>query len=414
MKKFYLIKVTLILLSCLWPISCQREDHLTEEGTAITNFVTQADAIKVAERFDYSKKQFSSSTRESKGLKKVINILEVPANSLEASYYILNYENGGFAIISADNRLIPILAFSETSSFQTDSWQYPGGLVEWLYEINEIVKETRTLNAEQKPEVKAIWDKIIDSVKVDKNKNNKSIMFDPSDCPYEGYTFYTSQQYGPLCTTRWGQWASYNNYIPLTGCSSSNGRAPTGCVPTAMAQVMRYNAFPNDYDWGSMPNNSANDEVMDLMLDCGDAVNVDYDCDGSGASTSDIPSALINNFDYVSASYAGYAYNTVRNEIQNNHPVILSGGHNGGWWIFGVYEDGHAWVADGTLELFYYKCVYNPYYKEYELVNTVNYLYFNMNWGWDGSYNGWFAFNNFNPGSWTFNYQTKMVYNIRH
>ncbi|MDW5299090.1 MAG: C10 family peptidase [Sedimentibacter sp.] len=401
----------------LWPISCQREDRFEpeEEGTAITNFVSQAEALEVAEGFDFSKKQFNSSSGESKGFKEVVNILDVPANSMETSYYIVNYENGGFAIISADNRLIPVLAFSETNSFPTDAEHYPGGLVEWLYKINEVVKETRTANVEQTPEIKALWDKIVDGGDIDKNNNSKRTTFDPSDCPYEGYTFYTSQQYGPLCSTLWGQWEPYNNYVPLTGCSSSNGRAPTGCVPTAMAQVMRYNAFPNDYNWGSMPNNYANGEVMQLMVDCGDAVDIDYDCeDGSSASTSDVPSALINYFNYTSASYANYSYTTVKNEIQNNHPVILRGGRNVGWWIFGIYDDGHAWVADGSLEIFYYQCVYNPFYQEYELVNTVNYLYFNMNWGWTGSYNGWYAFNNFNPGSHTFNYQTKMVYNIRH
>ncbi len=40
------------------------------------------------------------------------------------------------------------------------------------------------------------------------------------------------------------------------------------------------------------------------------------------------------------------------------------------------------------------------------------YLLFHMNWGWGGTYNGWYNYNNFNPGDFTFNYQTGMVYNI--
>jgi hypothetical protein len=411
MKKYFFIKVTLLLLFGLWSISCQREDRfeLEEEGTAITNFVSQSDALRVAESFDFSKKQFNSSSGESKGSKKVVDILDFPANSIETYYYLVNYEKGGFAIISADNRLIPVLAFSETNSFATEEKNYPGGLVDWLSAIIEVIKETRILNVEQTPEIKALWDKYSVENDTVKHGNSKSTMFDPSDCPYEGYTFYTSQQYGPLCSTQWGQEEPFNNYVEYLGCSNtSNGRAKTGCIATAMAQVMKYNAFPNSYNWGSMPNDSANSEVMQLMLDCGDAVGMDYDCYNSTSSITNIPAALINSFNYTSASNASYSYTTVKNEIQNNHPVILHG------WLNRWSDIGHTWVADGSLEIFYYQCVYNPFYQEYELVNTVNYLYFNMNWGLSGTSNGWYAFNNFNPSFGTFNYQPKMTYNIRH
>jgi hypothetical protein len=40
-------------------------------------------------------------------------------------------------------------------------------------------------------------------------------------------------------------------------------------------------------------------------------------------------------------------------------------------------------------------------------------LLLHMNWGWDGDYNGWYNYNNFNPGSHTFNYKRGMVYNIK-
>jgi len=35
-----------------------------------------------------------------------------------------------------------------------------------------------------------------------------------------------------------------------------------------------------------------------------------------------------------------------------------------------------------------------------------------MNWGWGGSYNGYYSYNNFNPAGTNFNNNKKMIYNI--
>src|SRR5690606_56312 len=98
----------------------------------------------------------------------------------------------------------------------------------------------------------------------------------------------TVVQYGPLLKTLWGQGVPYNDKVTKTGCSNySNGRAPTGCVATAIAQVARYHAYPSTkYKWSIMPNrlwasdkgsNGAN-EVAKLMKDIGDWVGMDYGC----------------------------------------------------------------------------------------------------------------------------------------
>jgi hypothetical protein len=91
---------------------------------------------------------------------------------------------------------------------------------------------------------------------------------------------------------------------------------------------------------------------------------------------------------------------------------MLSGGRDGGWWIFHKYVDGHMWVCDGFRRSFH--CMYDDYGN---LIGGVGYLYLSMNWGWGGLADGWYAFYNFNPTvngtTYTFNYQTKMVYNIK-
>ncbi len=177
------------------------------------------------------------------------------------------------------------------------------------------------------------------------------------------------------------------------------GRAWTGCVATAMAQVMKHHKHPTNYNWSDMPNSYGNTYISSLMRDIGDAVGMKYTCDASKAYADDIAPALKNTFGYNSASYADYDYNTVKSELNHSRPVILTGGRKTGGWIFSQYEDGHAWVCDG-YSLTVFPC-------------WGSMLTFHMNWGWGGTYNGWYGFLNFNPGDYTFNYKRKMVYNIK-
>jgi hypothetical protein len=137
------------------------------------------------------------------------------------------------------------------------------------------------------------------------------------------------------------------------------------------------------------------------MRDIGVAVNMDYGCNGSSANTSSkVAPAFKNSFGYGSALYADYNYMTVKNELRYNRPVILKGGRQTGWWIFSQYKDGHSWVCDG--------------YLNYIEPCWGSILRFHMNWGWENEvFNGWYSFNNFNPGDHTFNYKTGMVYNIK-
>ena len=74
-------------------------------------------------------------------------------------------------------------------------------------------------------------------------------------------------------------------------------------------------------------------------------------------------------------------YNTIKSELNSSRPVILSG-YNVRDTFLGFptrYEQGHEWVCDGYQETY---------------SNGYGYLYFRMNWGWDGNRDGWYAFNN--------------------
>lgn len=204
--------------------------------------------------------------------------------------------------------------------------------------------------------------------------------------------------------TTWNQGCGYNDLLDACTTGGSCGRVWTGCVATATAQVMRYWEHPNSYNWSIMLNTTGSTETSRLMQDVGDAVNMDYGCDGSGAYTSDARNALVNTFGYSTyASYVDYNTTTLVRQLKTwNRPVILRGEGSGG----------HAWVCDGYRRN-KITTIHNPgTYYEYETY-TYSPLYLWMNWGW-GPFggNGWFLYNNFTPGSNNFNSDRKMIINI--
>jgi hypothetical protein len=120
-----------------------------------------------------------------------------------------------------------------------------------------------------------------------------------------------------------------------------------------------------------------------------------YDCAGTYVySSADMGYILRTKFNYSFATQAAYNYSTVEVNIENNRPVILSGSNS---------TSGHMWVCDGYRTDSYY----------FDDCTGIDYLYFYMKWGQAaGQYNGWYSYNNFNPGGTNFNSNKTMIYNI--
>ncbi len=229
----------------------------------------------------------------------------------------------------------------------------------------------------------------------------------------------------PLLSTQWGQYKSndgqpdaYNYHTP--GCGIYN-HCFTGCVSTAMAQIMRFWQEPKDmpsrcfqYNWNNMPNklkSSSNhyfqerDAVAKLMRDCGNSVNMQY-CGGltvcenqqSGSSVeNNVPDAL-KTFGYGDTYFASkddYSENQwgvlIRSNLTNGRPLLYRGQPSQST------GPGHAFVCDG-----YRKKLFSDAYL------------YHFNWGWTGDGDGWFSVDNLNPeGSLSnFNYRQGAVVNI--
>lgn len=400
MRKLKQTKWLIVLIIGGISFSCNNYERLDNTDKTIVDdeyTINETTAVDIANNLllvntteNLSNKSLNSATIKNK--KKIKSILDVPDKNKKTAYFIINYEGGGFIILAGDKRSEPILAFSETNVFDLKSDYFPSGLVSWLYSTKENIEKIRDDNEKISPQTKKQWDNL---QKGGADVISYKIM--PKDPEEPDCTPYTIRK-GPLLQTTWGQDCGYNSQTPSMSCGPC-GHALTGCVATSMAQVMKYYQFPTSYNWSSMPNSSGSSATSILMRDIGDAVNMDYECGGSGATQNEVASSFRYDFGYSSASYSDYNYETVINELNHNRPVILSGGRKSGWWIFAQYKDGHSWVCDGYLNYI------DPCWGSI--------LQFNMNWGWNSNYNGWYSFNNFNPGNDTYNYERKMVYNIK-
>lgn len=170
---------------------------------------------------------------------------------------------------------------------------------------------------------------------------------------------------------------------------------PTGCVATATAIIMKYHEYPKQaiggvssyynipieysgYDWNNMlmhygyygvqsPTEIQNNAVAKLMWHCGANMEMEYKAGGSSASTYLAAQRLVNVFGYANTICAIQKYQLtwyrwkqiIKTELQANRPVLYSGSNS---------RIGHAVVCDG-------------YTKDDA---------FHINWGWGGSYNGYF------------------------
>ncbi|MCK5537952.1 MAG: C10 family peptidase [Bacteroidales bacterium] len=388
----YIKKIILIIILSLLITACQKEEiYLNQKAS--NKFVSKEKAINIAQNF-LNKTSFKDKQIKKYSNSSIDTVYTISDNGITLLYIIV-YKKG-YVIHSASKKEYPILAYSGNSQFDINN--LAPGLKIWLTSRKEKIKKYINEDIEEEKEVKEIWDAV---------------------APPEGdeeiiYTGSVEIQVGPLLPTFWGQGDRYNDFCEDLGCQSTdNGRAPTGCVATATAQIMCYWEYPNTYDWNIMPvgglfwfNAATNgtEEIAQLMLDIGYAVDMNYNCGGSSAYTSDIIDVLENTFGYsTNASYTNYNATTLISQLNIGHPVIMRGED--------INAGGHAWVCEGYQRL-KYTYIHNPgTIYEYETY-TYSSPFFRMNWGWNGDYNAWYLYNNFDPSSYNFNNNLKMIVNI--
>ena len=229
---------------------------------------------------------------------------------------------------------------------------------------------------------------------------------------------------GPLITTEWGQRASntceysytnynaYNYYVPATSNSCTyDSHCPTGCVATAMGQIMNYwkhpvfrgNSGSNQFDWCNMPDklctNSSNydkerNAIASLLRKCGIETDMVYCEDGeceSGTTIRKAKKALVKMFEYNSSANIKRKFfhpnnwsTLVRDNLDEGKPLLYAGENE-------TSGHGHAFVCDG-----------------YRSDNT-----FHFNWGWRGLYNDyWLVLSSLSFSSYDYSDKQKAIFDI--
>ena len=285
-------------------------------------------------------------------------------------YTVLGRTTGGFAIVSNDDANAPVVGYSETSTFDASQ----PSLAWYLNAANDVLTSGAA-----------------------KVTTRTSV---PTDC---------KKSVATLMKSKWSQNDPYWNQCPQVGTQYCY----TGCVATAMAQVMYYYKYPSKgkgepasvtvngkkytvdfksakYDWDRMFDTytyggtytaAQKRAIGQIMYHCGVAVHMNYTTTGSGANLKDVPNAMTNHFGYIAnyygykeSYYENYKYDfdkwnqTVYRELSAGHPVIYAAVSNKQG---NDHTSNHAFVIDG--------------YDENGYVH--------VNWGYGGQGDGTFDIN---------------------
>lgn len=294
------------------------------------------------------------------------------ADSRPAVYVYNTSRDNGYIVLSADDSAAPVLGYSETGSFKAGGM--PPQLEWWLSEYSRQIEYARANN-------------------MPAYKKQRTI------------TRGEREAVAPLLKTKWDQVEPYNEQCPLDGVN----RTWTGCVATAMAQVMKYWNYPEKgtgsitytieslekkvsmnfgqkkFDWDNMIdsyipgyyNETEASAVAYLMKACGYSVKMQYSMDASGALGMNIGNALVKYFGYdgnLLYTLRQYYSSTEWDEMMYTNlkevgPVLMGGGS--------ALGGGHSFVCDG-----------------YDGEGM-----YHFNWGWSGMSDGYFALSALNPDS---------------
>ncbi len=369
--------------------------------------VSQEDASTVANNFMNAGASLSGAKKAP--AKRMV--LKKAAQAEESQFYIYENADGeGWVMVAANDIARPIIAYSDEGQFRFDN--QPSNVKCWLGKYNKQIKQAEENGVSATEEVQQEWRKLRKGMGVKKG----------------------TPVVAALIKTKWDQAAPYYNQCPTKG----GDHALTGCVATAMAQVMNYWQWPvtgtgsasvsfnnqtytvdfttGNYDWDNMLDKysryyeegssyytstsagttAQKDAVAKLMYHCGVAAEMSYGIDESGAytiypsktstSTRCAQYALIHNFGYNSSTIkgyyrpGGYGYSTVNNTNWHNYLKTELDAARPVMYAGSDSEGGHSFVCDG-----------------YD--NTTPTRKYHFNWGWSGYCDGYYDVDALVPGT---------------
>ena len=294
-------------------------------------------------------------------------ILPTPLRmNMGEAFYVLSYPKSNcFVIVSGDERMSPVLAYSNEHAF----------------DFEEMAPQTKAFLEAYALQAEALQSGA--PCKLDFRRAQEAV---------------TPQKVDQLIKTTWSQRTPYNNRCPFI----RSQRALTGCVATAIGQLMNYYQYPKVgignisyttdteklevsadlstfyFSWENMLDTYVNgyydieqaDAVSHLLFAVGVSVHMDYGLRASGSNLSDAAGALINNFKYdkdiIDVQFGRMTtpmlHQFIMRELIAGRPIPC-GGNN-------VNNEGHAFIIDGMTP------------------DGDDYPFYHFNWGWGGLNDG--------------------------
>ena len=297
----------------------------------------------------------STSTIGMKHAPRHDKLVELKANE---SVTVMGYQSGGYAIIGNDDLLPLVIGYSDSK-----------------FELSNTALQ--------------LYINALSNISSNSTESNSNVL--------DSTLYPTNVE--PLISSHWTQIQPYNSMCPSISNSPYDGKAPTGCVATAMAQVIRFNHYPlvgygsnsiivpstkeqisidftqSNYDFDNMLddynvdyNQNQKNAVSKLMLDCGVAANMAYYANAASSNISKGYWGLVKHFGYKKAVLLNRNkfskedwMNLIYNEIGCGHAIIYAGTDP-------KSMGGHCFVLDG--------------YRNDGLIH--------INWGWGESNEGYY------------------------
>jgi len=306
----------------------------------------------------------------------IASTVRFPENGDAYSVYVVAFSPIGYAVLNSDDRLPLTVAFSASSSVNLADLPDNAFRAALLTHAEKALQALRGMDAAAAPDL---------SYRRAASRGPLSI-----------------EQYGPFLTTTWNQCNPYNLLCPddPNGSDYYGHRVPSGCTPTAYAQVLYYHRWPlygqgthsytdnsgsitgthsvcfsPPFGWAAMQtaydpwavSQPGDNEVADLMYRLGVAAEADYENGGTSASILTLGNRLNTYLFYEPIGYAGSQAELLpglNESLRVGYPCVIA-------------VPGHAIVADGLLDD----------------SGTMSY---HINYGWGGSNDGWWSADNVN------------------
>ena len=332
------------------------------------------------------------------------------ADSIDVCFHVINFENDcGFALVSTDIRTTPIYAYSDKGHLDINDAMTNTGFYEFMKGAEQkYIDEIRSYRLD--PIIPMPPDSDITSL---------------AKIYYQGQYYYVkieefTIEKSPLVPTEWNQCSPYNLMCPIQygGTYLFMNHAATGCVATALAQIIAYHQYPTSlgevtFDWNTISNScsfeyNTIDSASLMVADFVYRVAVSAQTQFGIQSSSNITKAILAliAWGYHTSNSSAFNESNIKNSIDNGYPIYCQGND-------ALQNGGHAWVIDGyryTYELKTYYEATPPYSRCFtQQINQPT--YYHCNWGWGTNKNA-YCLNTFVSPNGQYDLNNKILYNI--